>query len=97
MYDGQKTTNYKWAQQGSNLRPRSYELPALTAELWALAKRILPYLLILGKRKFIPFSYQFPLLKWKKITSAALPAITHCNPGRESSYTCPRAGGLVPE
>src|SRR5260370_7112022 len=32
-----------WAQLGSNQRPRSYELPALTAELWALAKRIVAY------------------------------------------------------
>jgi hypothetical protein len=35
-----RTTNYKWAQLGSNQRPTSYEPAALTAELWAPAKRI---------------------------------------------------------
>jgi hypothetical protein len=39
MCAGQKTTSYKWAQQGSNLRPSGYEPPALTTELWALVER----------------------------------------------------------
>ena len=43
MCGGQRTTSYKWAQQETNLRPSRYERPALTAELWALAKRIVPY------------------------------------------------------
>lgn len=41
-----------WAQLGSNQRPRSYELPALTAELWALLfenTRIIAYPPALGK------------------------------------------------
>jgi hypothetical protein len=29
------TTTYSWAHQDSNLGPRDYESPALTAELWA--------------------------------------------------------------
>ena len=40
MYGGRRITSYKWAQQGSILRLRSYELPALTAELWAHAQRL---------------------------------------------------------
>ncbi len=41
----------KWAQLGSNQRPSGYEPPALTAELWALAKRIVPYPTLSGKRE----------------------------------------------
>jgi hypothetical protein len=48
--DSKKTTSYKWAHLGSNQGPSSYEPPALTAELWALAERIVSYLLTLGKR-----------------------------------------------
>jgi hypothetical protein len=44
MYDGQGTTNYKWAQLGSNQRPTGYEPVALTTELWALAERIVTHL-----------------------------------------------------
>ncbi len=44
MCGERETTNYKWAQLGSNQRPKSYELSALTAELWALAERIIPCL-----------------------------------------------------
>ncbi len=43
MCGGHGSMNYKWAQLGSNQRPTSYEPAALTAELWALAKRIVPY------------------------------------------------------
>ena len=42
-------TNYKWAQLGSNQRPISYEPTALTTELWALVRRIVTYLPLLGK------------------------------------------------
>ncbi len=42
MCGGRGSTNYKWAQQDSNLRPTSYEQAALTTELWALAERIVP-------------------------------------------------------
>ena len=31
------TSLYSWARQGSNLRPKDYESPALTTELRALA------------------------------------------------------------
>lgn len=44
------SSGYKWAQLGSNQRPRSYELPALTAELWALAKGIVAHLSPIVKR-----------------------------------------------
>ena len=43
MYVGQGTTNYKWAQLGSNQRPIPYEGTALTTELWALAERIVTH------------------------------------------------------
>jgi hypothetical protein len=52
-YFGRRTTNYKWAQLGSNQRPTGYEPAALTAELWALAERIVPYLPRLGKIVFL--------------------------------------------
>ena len=41
----------KWAQLDSNQRPTSYEPAALTAELWALAKSIVPYLIPDEKRE----------------------------------------------
>ncbi len=51
MCDGRRSMSFKWAQQGSNLRPSSYEPPALTTELWALAERIVPQLISIGKRR----------------------------------------------
>src|SRR6266699_5079608 len=51
-----RTTNYQWAQLGSNQRPSSYEPPALTTELWALARRIVPYPFTPGKRQFFTLS-----------------------------------------
>ena len=39
----------KWAQLGSNQRPTSYEPAALTAELWALAVRIVAYMVVVVK------------------------------------------------
>jgi hypothetical protein len=51
MCGGHGSMNYKWAQLESNQRPTSYEPAALTAELWALAKRIIAYLLPTGKRE----------------------------------------------
>jgi hypothetical protein len=51
MCSGQRTTNYKWAQLDSNQRPISYEPTALTTELWALAERIVTYLVSGGKRQ----------------------------------------------
>ena len=39
-----------WAQLGSNQRPTSYEPAALTAELWALMRRIITRLPSLVKR-----------------------------------------------
>ena len=51
MCDGNGNANHKWAQLDSNQRPTSYEPAALTAELWALAKRIVPYLMPDEKRE----------------------------------------------
>ena len=45
----------KWAQLDSNQRPSSYEPPALTTELWALAEGIVAYCLSGGKREIEPF------------------------------------------
>ena len=56
MCGGHGSMNYKWAQLESNQRPTSYEPAALTAELWALAKRIIAYLLPTGKRYAVHFS-----------------------------------------
>jgi hypothetical protein len=39
MYAGQRIMSYRWAQQGSNLRPNRYERLALTTELWAPIKK----------------------------------------------------------
>ena len=50
MCGGHGSMNYKWAQLGSNQRPTSYEPAALTTELWALTKRIVPYLISTVKR-----------------------------------------------
>jgi hypothetical protein len=52
-----RTTNCEWAQLGSNQRPSGYEPPALTAELWALAKRIVPYLIPDEKRENLAICY----------------------------------------
>lgn len=40
MYGGRRTTNYKWAQLGSNQRQIRYERTALTAELWARLQNV---------------------------------------------------------
>ena len=55
MCGGHGSMNYKWAQLGSNQRPTSYEPAALTAELWALAERIVTYLVSIVKRKSSQF------------------------------------------
>jgi hypothetical protein len=48
--------NYKWAHLDSNQGPTRYERAALTTELWALAERIVPQLISIGKRRKSLFS-----------------------------------------